>query len=98
MFKLNLYNDLLHTSSAIWAGVAAYLSRHAATNFLKLFWELYFFGGLMGTAIGSGYLDLGFIINGILDLPFKFKFLSSVPHLALGGIAAYSGFVVASRP
>jgi hypothetical protein len=98
LFKLNLFNDVLHTSSAIWAGIAAYLSRHAATNFLKLFGVLYFLDGLMGTAIGSGYLDLGVIINGVLDLPFKFKLLSSAPHLLLGGIAAFSGFVLARRP
>ena len=98
LFKLNLFNDILHTSSAIWAGAAAYLSRRAATSFLKIFGVLYFLDGLMGTAIGSGYLDLGILINGVLDLPFKFKFLSSLPHLVLGGIAAFSGFVLAEKP
>ena len=98
LFKLNLYNDVLHTASAIWAGIAAYLSRQASITFLKLFGTLYFLDGLMGTMIGSGYLDLGVLINGVLDLPFKFKFLSSVPHLVLGGIAAFSGFVLARKP
>ncbi len=96
-FKLNLFNDLLHTSSAIWAGIAAYLSRSAAVTFLKLFGVLYFLDGLMGTMIGSGYLDLGVLINGVLDLPFKFKFLSSLPHLVLGGVAAFAGFVLAPK-
>lgn len=97
LFKLNLYNDLLHTASAIWAAVAAYLSRRASTNFLKLFGTLYFLDGLMGVAIGSGYLDLGVLINGVLDLPLKFRFLSSLPHLVLGAVAAFSGFVLAKR-
>jgi hypothetical protein len=97
LFKLNLFNDLLHTSSAIWAGIAAYLSRGAAITFLKLFGVLYFLDGLMGTMIGSGYLDLGVLINGVLDLPLKFKFLSSLPHLVLGGVAAFAGFVLAPR-
>lgn len=98
LFKLNLFNDVLHTSSAIWAGIAAYLSHRAAGNFLRLFGVLYFLDGLMGTMIGSGYLDLGVLINGVLDLPLKFKFLSSLPHLVLGGIAALSGFVLDRRP
>jgi len=98
LFKLNLFNDLLHTFSALWAGVAAYVSRRAAATFLKLFGVLYFLDGLMGTMIGSGYLDLGVLINGVLDLPFKFKFLSSLPHLVLGGIAAFSGFILDKRP
>jgi hypothetical protein len=97
LFKLNLFNDLLHTSSAVWAGISAYVSRRAAVTFLKLFGVLYFLDGLMGTMIGSGYLDLGVLINGVLDLPFKFKFLSSLPHLVLGGVAAYAGFVLDKR-
>ena len=43
----------------MWAGAAAYHSRRAALFFLKTFGVLYFLDGLMGTAIGSGYLDLG---------------------------------------
>lgn len=97
LFKLNLYNDLLHTGSAIWAAIAAYMSRNAATNFLKLFGTLYFLDGVMGTAIGSGFLDLGVFINGVLNQPLSFNLMASLPHLVLGGIAAFSGFVLAKR-
>src|ERR1700758_3254232 len=69
LFKLNTYQNLLHTVSALWAFSAAYLSRSAAITFLRLFGTLYFLDGLMGLAIGSGYLDLGVLIYGVLDVP-----------------------------
>lgn len=93
LFKLNAYQNLLHTVSALWAFTAAYLSRSAAISFLRLFGTLYFIDGLMGLAIGSGYLDLGVLIYGVLDVPLSFKFLTSLPHLVLGGTAALAGFM-----
>jgi hypothetical protein len=48
----------------------------------------------MGVAFGSGFLDLGIIRNGILDWPLSFKILASAPHLILGGVAMFSGFVL----
>ena len=49
----------------------------------------------MGVAVGSGYLDLGILIKGVLDLPLGFKVLASLPHLILGGIGIVSGFFLA---
>lgn len=97
IFKLNLFNDLLHGGSAIWAAIAGLTSRRAATSFLKIFGTLYFLDGAMGVAIGSGFLDLGVIRNGILDQPLSFKVLASAPHLILGGLAMLCGFVVAQK-
>ena len=34
------------------------------------------------------------IRNGILDWPLSFKILASAPHLILGGVAMFSGFVL----
>src|SRR5205085_2684740 len=48
----------------------------------------------MGFAFGSGFLDLGIIRNGILDWPPSFKLLASAPHLILGSVAMFSGFVL----
>jgi hypothetical protein len=93
LFNLNAYQNLLHTVSALWAFSAAFISRSAAITFLRLFGTLYFLDGLMGLAIGSGYLDLGVLIYGVLDLPLSFKFLTSLPHLVLGGTAALAGFM-----
>src|SRR5262245_10286355 len=61
IFALDIYDDMLHVASALWALIAAYWSRQASINFLKLFGTLYCLDGLMGLAIGSGYLDLGIV-------------------------------------
>lgn len=98
LFKLNTYQNLLHTASALWAFIAVYLSRSATISFLRLFGTLYFADGLMGVAIGSGYLDLGVLLNGVLDVPLWFKFLTSLPHLVLGGVAALAGFLTPRTP
>ncbi|MBG1232562.1 DUF4383 domain-containing protein [Aestuariivirga litoralis] len=86
IFRLNLFQDLLHTASALWALAAGLTSHRAAKFFLTYFGILYFADGLMGVVTGSGYLDLGIIRNGWLDQPLSFKILASTPHLFLGGV------------
>lgn len=97
IFALDIYDDALHLASAMWAAVAAYLSRRASTFFLRLFGTLYLLDGLLGLAFGSGYLDLGILVYGVQNLPFGFKILANLPHVALGGFAVYAGFALAPR-
>jgi hypothetical protein len=97
IFALDIYDDLLHLASAVWAAVSAYVSRQASVNFLKLFGTLYCLDGLLGLLTGSGYLDLGIVLYGVQNLPFGFKILANLPHIALGGFAAFCGFVLAKR-
>jgi hypothetical protein len=89
LFKLDIYKDALHVASAIWALAAALISRRAAVLFLQIFGTLYFLDGVMGVFTGSGYLDLSIFTQGVLRNSALVKFLSGVPHLALGlfGIA-----------
>ena len=84
VFALDIYDDSLHFASAIWALVAAVLSAWAAWFFLVIFGALYLADGLMGLAVGSGYLDFGIFANGVLNLPFTFKIMANLPHIALG--------------
>lgn len=93
IFALDIYDDLLHLASALWAGTAAFLSTRAARSFLLYFGILYLGDGLLGLATGSGYLDLGIINYGIQDLPFGFKILANLPHISLGGIAVLSAIL-----
>jgi hypothetical protein len=86
IFRLNLFQDMLHSASALWALGAALTSHRAAKFFLTYFGILYFADGVMGVVTGSGYLDLGIIRNGWLDQPLSFKILASTPHLFLGGV------------
>lgn len=93
IFALDIFDDLLHLVSALWAGIAAYLSSRAARSFLLYFGILYLGDGLLGLATGSGYLDLGILNYGIQDLPFGFKILANLPHIALGGGAVLSAYL-----
>lgn len=97
IFALDSQDDLLHAVSAAWAGFSAWMSRGASTFFLRWFGMIYGLDGLLGLATGSGYLDLGIIKYGVQDLPFSFKIFANLPHILLGGIGAFSGFVLANR-
>jgi hypothetical protein len=97
LFKLDLYDDSLHLASGLWAGIAAFLSRRAAANYFKLFGPLYFVDGVFGFFTGSGYLDGGIFLYGPLDLPLETRFFANLPHLLIGGIAIWVGYVLARR-
>ena len=92
VFALDIYDDALHVASALWAGTAAALSTRASRIFLRYFGLLYLTDGLMGLAVGSGYLDLGIMNHGVLHLPLTFKILANLPHIFGGAFAMYSSF------
>jgi hypothetical protein len=92
IFALDIYDDALHVASAAWAGIAAAMSHRASRIFLRYFGLLYLTDGLLGLAAGSGYLDLGIVHHGVLDLPLRFKILANLPHIGGGGFAVYSSF------
>ena len=60
-----------------------------------MFGPLYCLDGLLGLATGSGYLDLGIVVHGVLDLPLTTRVLMNLPHIAIGGFAAFAGYVLA---
>ena len=90
IFALDIYDDGLHVASALWAGIAAAMSSRASRIFLLGFGLLYLTDGLLGLAVGSGYLDLGIMNHGVLDLPLRFKILANLPHIGLGGFAVFA--------
>jgi hypothetical protein len=95
LFALDVFDDALHAASALWAGLAAWRSTEATIFFLRVFGTLYCLDGLLGLATGSGYLDLGIFKNGVLDLPLMTRVLMNLPHIVIGGFAAFAGFVLA---
>jgi len=97
IFALDIFDDALHLVSALWALGAALTSHRAARFFLLTFGALYLADGLMGLAVGSGYLDMGIFTNGVVDLPFGFKVLANLPHIGLGGFALLSGLLLDRR-
>lgn len=90
VFALDVYDDALHVASALWAGIAAARSSRASQIFLRYFGLLYLSDGLLGLATGSGYLDLGIMTHGMLDMPWTFKVLANLPHIAGGAFAVFS--------
>ena len=92
VFALDVFDDALHVASALWAGIAAATSSRAARIFLRYFGLLYLTDGLLGLAVGSGYLDLGIMNHGVLHLPLRFKILANLPHIAGGAFAIYTSF------
>jgi hypothetical protein len=95
LFSLDLYDDSLHLASGIWAAIAAWRSYGAARIYFRLFGPLYFLDGVFGFFTGSGYLDGGIFLYGPLDLPLATRFFANLPHLVIGGLAIWIGYVLA---
>jgi hypothetical protein len=97
LFELDKFDDALHLASGLWAGLAAWRGFRATKIFFCVFGPLYCADGLLGLATGSGYLDLGIVVNGVLHLPMVTKILMNLPHITIGGFAAFAGYVLAPR-
>ena len=97
LFALDIFDDALHAASGLWAALAAWTSFRATKIFFSVFGPLYCLDGLLGLATGSGYLDLGIVINGVQHFPLVTKILMNLPHIAIGGFAAFAGYVLAPR-
>jgi len=97
LFRRTWYADGLHLVSALWAAAAAITSRRASELFFQLFGVFYFADGVLGLLTGSGYLDFGILINGVLNLPLSTRFFANAPHLGLGGVAILIGYGLAPR-
>jgi hypothetical protein len=96
LFTLDFYDNSLHFASGAWAAIAAFHSRGWARTYFRIFGPLYFLDGVMGLILGSGYLDFGILILGPLDLPLMIRFLANLPHLLIGGVAAFVGYRLAA--
>ncbi|WP_298259104.1 hypothetical protein [uncultured Litoreibacter sp.] len=94
IFALDVFDDLLHVASALWALAAALISHRASRVFLTYFGALYFADGLLGLATGSGFLDAGILIYGFYEYSsFAIKLAANIPHLFLGGFALVATYL-----
>jgi hypothetical protein len=97
IFSLQWYDDLLHYASGVWAAIAAWRSPKASEFYFKLFGIIYGLDGVMGFFLGQGYLDGGIFLEGITPLDLGTRFFANIPHIAIGGIAVFIGFVLSKR-
>ena len=98
LFTLDLYDHCLHLASGIWAGIAAWWSYGATRSYFRLFGPLYFADAMLGLATGSGYLDGGIFLYGVLDQSLTIRFLANLPHIVIGGLAIWVGYLLARDP
>jgi hypothetical protein len=98
LFRRTWYADGLHAASALWAAGSALTSSRASHTFFRLFGPLYFLDGALGLLIGSGYLDFGIFINGVLDLPLSTRIFANLPNLTFGGAAILIGYLPLRSP
>ena len=92
IFALDPYDDALHLASALWALWAGWSSRAAAKAFLVIFGFAYLADGVFGLFTGYGFLDLAIFTNASLGFDLSLgRILANVPHLGLGGLAAWVG-------
>ncbi|MBL8091229.1 MAG: DUF4383 domain-containing protein [Anaerolineales bacterium] len=97
IFSLQWYDNLLHYASGLWAAIAAWRSHKDSVFYFKLFGIIYGLDGVLGFLTGSGYLDGGIFLQGITDYSWSLKFFANIPHIAIGGIAVFIGFVLSKR-
>ncbi|MBO9411887.1 MULTISPECIES: DUF4383 domain-containing protein [unclassified Ruegeria] len=98
VFALDIYDDALHVASALWALIAGLMSHKAARTFLILFGLAYLGDGVFGFFTGYGYLDMGIFTNPSAGIDLSLgRIFANLPHLALGGIAAWAGLRDARR-
>ena len=59
VFKLDFYDDLLHSVSGLIIALSTWRSRTAIVIFFKWFGIIYGMDGVLGLITGQGYLDGG---------------------------------------
>lgn len=97
IFSLQWYDNVLHYASGLWAAIAAWRSQKDSVFYFKLFGIIYGLDGVMGFFLGQGYLDGGIFLQGVTALDWSFKFFANIPHIVIGGIAVFIGFVLSKR-
>lgn len=94
-FRLEPIANYLHLLSGIWAAAAALYSRGAQLIYFRAFGSAYFLDGIVGFVAGRAYLNLR-IFNPDAEpvASMASRLLLNAPHLVIGGLAMYIGFVL----
>lgn len=93
LFRIELKDDILHLGSAIWAAMAAWRSEWASRFYFRFFGSVYFLDGILGFLFGQAILDGGLFLFGITSRDLLVNLPANIPHLIIGGLAVWVGFV-----
>ena len=97
LFTIDPIDDVLHLASGLWAAFAGWRGGRAATIFFQWFGAIYFLDGLVGAIVGKGFLDGALFLDVPAIVGTGTRIAANVPHMLLGAVAMYVGFVVARR-
>lgn len=97
LFRIDPIDDALHLASAAWAAFAAWHSARQAVVFFRWFGAIYFLDGLVGALVGKGFLDGALFMDGPGIAGVGTRIAANVPHMLLGAVAMYVGFVMAKK-
>ncbi len=97
LFTIDPIDDILHGASGIWAAWAAWKSARASLMYFKVFGVVYFLDAVIGLLFGQGYLDGGIFLIGPTPMSLLTRFFANLPHIAIGGLAVYIGYVLSRR-
>lgn len=97
LFKIDPIDDVLHLASALWAAFAGWRGGRTAGIFFRWFGTIYFLDGLIGAIVGKGFLDGALFMSGPGIEGVGTRIAANVPHMALGGVAMFLGFVTARK-
>lgn len=94
-FRLEPIGNWLHVLSGAWALIAVMYSRAACLFYFRVFGTAYFLDGLVGLMAGRAYLNLRIFDPAAEPVASLMKrFILNVPHIVIGGVAMYIGFVL----
>lgn len=97
LFKLDLIDDLLHFGSALWATFAAWHSTRQSIFYLRVFGTIYALDGIVGLVTQRGILDFGVWLYDYPNLSLMANIGANLPHLLIGSVALYTGFVLSKK-
>lgn len=97
LFRLDLIDDLLHFGSALWATFAAWHSTRQSIFYLRIFGTIYALDGVIGLATQRGILDFGVWLYGYPNLSLAANIGANLPHILIGSIALYAGFILSRK-
>jgi len=102
LFKLDPIDDALHLATAIWAGIAAFVSFRQSSIFFKIFGIFYFSDGILCIIFGQCLGDLTLFINqqdiSIVNASnFMGRLPLNIPHIIIGALAIFIGFWLSEK-